>query len=107
MDRMSSKDRWLIESMFKAFKTSGFNLEGTHLKDLNRISKLIALVSVALVWAYITGLYRHQKIKPIKIKKHGRKAYSIFKYGLLFIAHALLNAIDKDLRICIKVLSCT
>ena len=101
------KDRWLIESMFKAFKTSGFNLEATHLSDLNRISKLIALVSVALLWAYLTGLYRHRNIKPIRIKKHGRKAYSFFKYGLVFIAHALLNNVDNEIEIIVKVLSCT
>jgi hypothetical protein len=38
--------------MFRAMKTSGFNLEDTHLTDLERISKLIALIAVAFVWVY-------------------------------------------------------
>jgi len=33
------KDRWQIETMFKALKTSGFNFEVTHLSDKDRISK--------------------------------------------------------------------
>jgi hypothetical protein len=28
------KDRWQIETLFKAFKTKGFNIEDTHLNKL-------------------------------------------------------------------------
>lgn len=52
----SYKDRWQIETMFKAFKTSGFNIEQTHLSDLKRIEKLFAMVIIAFVWAYKVGL---------------------------------------------------
>jgi hypothetical protein len=102
------KERWQIETMFKGLKSSGFNLEDTHLNDLSRLSKMLAMISVAYVWAYKVGIYRDKFIKPIIIKKHGRRAYSIFKYGLIFIAQALLNpAHIKDFEICTKVLSCT
>ena len=43
------KDRWQIETMFKAFKTNGFNVEDTHLSDLKRIDKRITLVSIAFI----------------------------------------------------------
>jgi len=49
--------------MFRAMKKSGFNLEDTHLTDLERISKLIALVTVAFVWGYRVGLDKHLNIK--------------------------------------------
>lgn len=101
------KDRWQIETAFRSLKSSGFNIEDTHLIDLERISKMLYLLCIAYIWAYRTGIYRHQNIKPIKIKKHGRKAYSFFKYGLVFIAHALLCDIMPDLEIAIKILSCT
>jgi len=101
------KDRWQIETMFKALKTSGFNLEDTHLIDLDRISKLLCLLCIAFIWAYLAGIYKHQNIKGIKIKKHGRKAFSFFKYGLIFIAHALLCLIYTDIDVAIKILSCT
>jgi transposase len=53
---LNYKDRWQIETMFKAMKTSGFNLEDTHLTDLERISTLIALISIAFVWVYRIGI---------------------------------------------------
>ena len=31
------KQRWQIETMFKAFKTAGFNIENTHLTDYYRL----------------------------------------------------------------------
>jgi len=101
------KDRWQIETMFKAFKTGGFNFEDTHLTDPERITKLIALVCVAFIWVYLVGISRN-RTTPIKIKKHGRKANSLFKVGLVFVAYALLNPLSiKDLESYIQILSCT
>jgi hypothetical protein len=105
---LNYKERWQIETMFKAMKTSGFNMEDTHLTDLERISKLIALIAVAFVWVYRIGIDKHLNIKKIKIKKHGRRAFSFFKYGLIRIAHAILNSFDnKEFNKCVQILSCT
>jgi len=100
------KERWQIETAFKALKSSGFNIEDTHLTEMERIGKLFALVFIALVWAYKVGIYLNE-ICPIKIKKHGRKAKSLLKYGLAFLANILFgNDVDK-LKDCCKFLSCT
>lgn len=101
------KHRWQIETMFKAFKSSGFNLEETHLIHLKRIKKLIAILSLAFVWAYIVGEIEN-KVKPIRIKSHGRKQYTIFKYGLMNITYALLNTFYfKRFEVYKKIWSCT
>jgi len=100
------KERWQIESAFKALKTSGFNIEDTHLTDIDRVNKLFALVLVAFVWAYKAGIYL-DSICPIKIKKHGRKAKSLFKYGLTYIASVLFSNNVADFKECCKFLSCT
>ena len=100
------KDRWQIETLFKAFKTKGFNIEDTHLNQIERINKLVAVVAIAYAWAYKVGEYVHQNIKPIAIKTHQRKAFSIVKYGLNYIANALTQNLKK-LQICYNVLSCT
>ncbi len=101
------KDRWQIETCFKAMKTSGFDIEKTHLKDIQRIEKLVLLVMIAFVWCYKIGIYLHQNVKAIKIKTHGRREKSIFKYGLSYVANALLNSKNKyDIDI-FKFLSCT
>ncbi|WP_375318735.1 hypothetical protein [Candidatus Tisiphia endosymbiont of Oplodontha viridula] len=38
----------------------------------------------------MTGKLRHS-IKPIKLKAHGRKAMSIFRYGLDYLQRTYLN----------------
>jgi hypothetical protein len=96
------KDRWQIETMFKGLKSSGFNIECTHLTDLYRISKLLCVLCLAFIWAYLTGIYKHNFIAPIKIKKHGRRAYSFFKYGLIFISHALQSLIESELQVIVS-----
>ncbi|MDP3180183.1 MAG: transposase [Bacteroidota bacterium] len=101
------KERWQIETAFRALKTSGFNIEDTHLTEIERIEKLFALVIVAFTWAYLVGDYLHKYIKPIKVKKHGKKAKSLFKYGLTYIASVLLNALFQDDIGIFKFLSCT
>ena len=100
------KERWQVETAFKGLKSSGFNIEDTHLTDIDRIQKLFSLVLVAFTWVYKAGIYL-DSLCPVKIKKHGRKAKSLFKYGLNYIANMLFsNDIDKYEKCC-KFLSCT
>ncbi len=73
--------RWGIETLFGMFKTRGFCLESTHFHDFERLNKLFALMTLALCWAIKTGEWLHQ-LNPIKFKKHGRLAKSVFRYGL-------------------------
>lgn len=102
------RQRWQIETMFKAFKTAGFNLESTHLKDYERLDKLLMLVALAFVWAYKVGIYRNNEIKQIKIKKHGRLEKSFFAYGLEYLAQAFLNALSLNIqKLSFAFLSCT
>ena len=100
--------RWEIESLFKALKSSGFNLEDTHLTDIDRISTLVAVVSLAFLWALKVGHWLHKR-KPIRVLAHGRPARSIFRLGLDFIRRAITNlALDsKLLDRALAKLSCT
>lgn len=88
---LNYKERWQVETCFKAMKSSGFDIENTHLQDLERIEKLLCLVMIAFVWCYKVGDYLDRNIKAIPIKKHGHRAKSIFKYGLEHIFNILLN----------------
>lgn len=83
--------RWQIETLFGCFKRRGFCLESTHLSHPQRLSKLIALLSLALCWAHRSGQWLHQLV-PLKLKKHGRRAKSLFRYGLDFLRRVLLNS---------------
>jgi hypothetical protein len=87
--------RWEIETLFSCLKGRGFNFEDTHITDPNRIKKLFVLLAVAFCWAHKTGEWRHAEVRPIKIKKHGRPAVSIFRYGLDYIIDVLVNSSSK------------
>ena len=85
------KLRWQIETMFKGMKSSGFDIEGSHVRDLSRMSNLFAVIMIAYVWCYLVGIYINENIKPITVLKHGRRAVSLFKYGLDYIFQCLVN----------------
>lgn len=73
--------RWQIETLFGCLKTRGFNVENTHLTEPERLMKMIAVLAISFAWAHKIGEW-HSQITPILIKKHGRKAESIFRRGL-------------------------
>lgn len=101
------KQRWQIETLFRAMKSSGFNIEDTHVTALDRLEKLILLTMIAFVWCYKIGDYIDTQIRPIKIKKHGRRAVSVFKYGLDYLSECLLSGFNKLNINLINFLSCT
>jgi transposase len=101
------KQRWQIETLFKGLKSSGFNIEDTHVTDLKRIERLFSLTIIAFVWCYKIGDYIDEKIKKITIKTHGRRAISVFKYGLDCLSKFLLTGF-KSFEYCLfNFLSCT
>lgn len=74
--------RWTIEACFQAFKGRGFDLERTHLRQLEKLKKLVAMVSIAYALCVSMGIYQDERVKKIKVKKHGYKANSFFRTGL-------------------------
>lgn len=84
------KKRWGIETLFGCLKTRGFNFESTHLTELKRIEKLVALLAIAFTWCHIIGEWKNSQ-KEITLKKHGRKAISLFRYGFDELREILFN----------------
>lgn len=101
------KQRWQIETLFRGLKSSGFNIEDTHVTDLARLEKLFSLTMIAFIWCYKIGDYLDQNIKKITIKKHGRRAVSVFKYGLDFLSKSLLTGYNNLEYSLFRFLSCT
>ncbi len=86
--------RWEIECLFGCFKGRGFSFEDTDITDKARIKKLVALLAIAFTWAHRTGEWQNEQ-KPIKIKKHGRPAVSLFRYGLDFLCDSIVRLAYK------------
>jgi hypothetical protein len=66
-----SAQRWGLENLFESFlKTRGFCVESIHVNRPERLSRLLALLSLAFTWAMKVGLWIHQG-SPIPLKAHG------------------------------------
>ncbi|GAK53890.1 transposase IS4 family protein [Candidatus Moduliflexus flocculans] len=100
--------RWEIEPLFGCLKRRGFNLEDTHLTIPERLNTLIGLLTLALCWCLRVGEWLHERT-PLAIKKHTRRAHSLFRYGLDRLRNIVLNLAAKELEFCWATffLSCT
>lgn len=90
------KKRWEIETLFSCLKSRGYCFESTHMTEDDKIERLVAVLAIAFCWAHLAGEWLHER-QPIKLKTHGRRAHSLFGYGLkhlmsvLFDVHARLD----------------
>ena len=84
------RERWGIERTFLCLKTKGFNFEKTHLKENDKLLKLMAVAVLAFIISVKIGEFREEE-KSIPIKNHGRPLYSIFTYGLDWLRFILLK----------------
>jgi len=75
------RQRWTIETLFANLKTKGFNLEDTHITDPSKLSTLLAVLALTVTLCIKTGVAA-ARLHPIPIKKHGRKAWSLFALGV-------------------------
>lgn len=102
--------RWEIETLFGCFKKRGFCLEQTRLREAERLKKMIVLLALAFCWAHKVGEWVSQR-KPLAVKRHGRKAKSIFRSGLDHLRCILCNLASATQQIAfrqvIHLLSCT
>jgi len=73
--------RWQIEVLFRTMKTGGFDLEATHITEVDRLKTLLAVVAIACCLAYRVGEVVVEHKNP-KLKKHGYKPFNTIRYGL-------------------------
>ena len=102
--------RWKIETLFGCLKSRGFCLEATHITEKERLEKLLALLTIAYCWAFLTGQWLAHR-NPLKVKPHGRLAKSLFRHGFDHLRHIVCNLADRRQQIAwqkvIQLLSCT
>ncbi|MGL4608094.1 MAG: transposase [Trueperaceae bacterium] len=104
------KRRWQIEMLFAALKTTGFDLESSHLASPARMDKLLAFVCLAVTWAHAVGEWLHRSsLIPLRLKAHGRREKTFFRHGLDYLRSLLCNplASSSSLLPCVQLLSCT
>lgn len=101
--------RWEIENLFQCLKGRGFQFESTHITELERLDKLVALLAVGFCWAHKVGEWLAIK-KPIPLNQYRdsrRPQYSYFRYGLDFLQALIFSGKNQALtwRSCFQMLS--
>ncbi|WP_119327605.1 IS4 family transposase [Cysteiniphilum halobium] len=92
------RKRWEIETLFSAMKTRGFNWEDTHITDPDRLSNILFILTLALVWSYRQGDML-MEIYPEKLKNHGFPQRSIVRKGMNFISKSLSEVVISTSKI--------
>lgn len=93
----SYAQRWGVECLFADTKTRGLNLEDTHITAPGKLDTLLAIVALAVTWAYrcATTIMRRGAIRR---KTHGRREKSWFRIGLDALRKWLGTAPDKAMN---------
>jgi hypothetical protein len=89
--------RWSIETAFGLLKSKGFHLEETRLTQPDRLVLFMGLVAWTLLWCLLIGLQTHTR-KAIQIKKHGRRAISLFRLGFDRLQQVICNPKDQHIH---------
>ena len=76
--------------MLGAFKSSGFNSEATHITNYDRLTTIMSVMAIAFAISYKAGEIENECM-PIKTKKHGYRARSIFRHGLARLCNIFAN----------------
>lgn len=79
--------RWKIERCFLQMKTNGFNIENTHMTIIDRLMKLMCVVTVALFMASLCGFIQNCPFK----KTVKATLYSYFTRGFRALKFILLK----------------
>ncbi len=100
------KFRWSIERLFKHLKTSGFDIERSHITNPDRFAKLVAVCAIASAIIIKNGLIQNQ-LNPIRIrtrKTNPKQLFSFFTYGLDHIRHCLKQPRYKVIEMLKRIL---
>jgi len=98
------KRRWTIELLFKHCKSNAFNIEDTHLVDIERIEKMLAVVCSALVLCFLVGK-KEVKNAPTPYKKTlGAPAFSVFRRGFDRLRKLMVQGREEAFQLLLNIL---
>jgi len=92
--------RMWIEEMFGDLKGNGFDLETTHLRHFDRLSRLTLAVALLYVWLVSTGARTIKNGLRHWVDRKDRRDLSIFRIGLRWIERRLTNDLSFHIPMC-------
>jgi hypothetical protein len=87
------KKRAQIETFFSDLKSRGFHMDKSHLRDPNRLRRLLIAASLAYLWIVYLGVCALQEDWMKRLHRQDRCDLSLFRLGLRLLARALKDAI--------------
>jgi len=81
--------RWKIETLFQALKGRGFDMESCRLSKERRLSGWFGFLALGFCWCLKVG-QSLEETYPLPLKKHGRRAISVFQRGLRLLQSLLV-----------------
>ena len=75
--------------MFRDLKEFGFRLETTHLKDPERVSRLLLCVCLAHVWLMNAGIWATKRGLRRAVDRHRVRQLSYFQIGWRYLQKLL------------------
>lgn len=84
---VTGKARWGIECQFKDFKSAGWQIDCTLIRDRNRLEALLNLLSIAYLWATCLGRWLCKTGKRSLVDGHGQRGLSYFRIGWDWLVH--------------------
>ena len=90
--------RMWIEEMFGDMKKHGFDLESTHMRDLERLSRLVLGVSLVYAWLISLGSWVIKNGQRHLVDKKSRRDKSYFRIGWSWLKRRLAQGQSLKLR---------
>ena len=81
-------------------KGHGFDLEKTHLRHFQRLSRLTLAVAFLYTWLLSVGTTTVKRGKRRLVDRNDRRDLSIFQIGLRFVDRCLANELAAPLILC-------
>ncbi len=91
--------RMWIDEMFGDLKKHGFDLESTHLRHFQRLSRLTLAVTLLYIWLIAVGSRTVKSGHRHLVDRVDRRDLSIFQIGWRFIQRRLTNALTVSIRL--------
>jgi hypothetical protein len=91
--------RMWIDEMFGDLKKHGFDLESTHLRHFQRLSRLTLAVALLYIWLIAVGSRTVKSGHRHLVDRVDRRDLSIFQIGWRFIQRRLTNALTVSIRL--------
>lgn len=86
--RLYRRRMW-IEEMFADFKRHGFDLEGSHLRSVERLTRLTFLVCLLYLWLMAVAGQVEMTCQVDLVDRHDRRDLSLFRLGWDFVERCL------------------